>query len=846
MSGPRGYDKSDLSQYIFDQHRPELRRYISLNSLEEGPRALLQALAQGLDLQPSVHELPTLLRRDTPAHNAQYVAACAHDLQRADLHGRLLILDGVESLTPQTQALLTEILLRTSGRAEPLLLLSTMSEETLPLRDAGVPITWITEVDLALTEEEQRQLGVSDHSASGWPLAARLLAQNQPHKLKLLLTSWLMQLEPETLRSLENASIDPNWPLSATVMAALNIDPNFISDALGAGLPILRKPDGRFQPLTYLQDLLQTRLRSIHARYEALQRTYAGLQELDSGRVLRTLLQVPNTERLAQLIESQTDLPAFARDHQDVLLQMYGAQQLNREPALLVLLAEIRSEDGDDRQALMMLERAEELGAGTLEVTRVRAALWQRIGRVKEALEEMERAVTRLQGYPAEVQATVYAQAALMHVTVLRSGQLGADLYTAQQYAQRAIHDSLNPSTLVIAQIVLMCVRAHYGDWSVQHRDTVVHELRLQQHLTPDGIRAAMLLCSQLADHDDHAVLPELLQLLERTVQADNVVQQVELQLLRSHLELRAANPGAALLRAQDAVRTLNTAQVTDASLQRRVIEQVLITHLYTMTPWPHSLQRSLLHSYRKLVVTLQGQAAFTADALQTWHALLTGQARLAAQLEKMLPDLLEVRSPAYLPVLTLLIQQRRITDSDARLQEARTAFGAGALNSTLAMLAPDIDVPTSPRLDITLFGVTPGALLNGTPLPLSPRALVILAVLALGGNTSRGRLMEILNNDHNSEASLDQALRDLRGALGRVLETSAVQTITQASGPRGTYGLQRYRLQCDALRLISMSRQQRRELLALPFMGSFAYQWAVDRRAEYAAMRDALKVADS
>ena len=359
--GPSGYDKTRFCRLLLTETWVENAHaaYVSVSTLERTPMALMRAIAVALQI-PVTQQLPTLLKRFGDLDNVvpSVISAAREHLQDPALSRHLLILDDLDSMTEEMTATLSNVLLRTMGIVTPRIVLSGRRTK-LGLRNAGVPITMITEEHLALSETELTAMGMTNPELRGWPLAVRLALSAMsdsaegapPEPPHALIERLLERVETGLLSSLEAASISPDWPLSVPVMRALQVDQDFVQKALSVGLPVLAQPNDRFQPHPLLQQVLQKRLEADPVRLVALSAAYARATDVDTGRQLEALMSLSQglaEARLAEIVKalSSEDMGDWASAHMSVLWRLYGAGKLTRETGLAVHLARALGESG--------------------------------------------------------------------------------------------------------------------------------------------------------------------------------------------------------------------------------------------------------------------------------------------------------------------------------------------------------------------------------------------------------------------------------------------------------------------------------------------------------------------
>ena len=838
ISAPSGYDKSAFCSVLSEAAPLGPIAHVSLDRLDGSPAALFGAMSAALQLDAGAHRLPPLLRRFPPAPLAQLIRAAAEDLQGESLRGALVILDGTESLSLQACSALLELLIQTGGRVTPRVVVCTRSEEQLPLREAGVPVFLITDGDLALSD---CAAGSPDGRLIGWPLAVRMSLTGQSRALLVLLSAWIGQLDAELLISLENATVEPCWPPAPGIMAALEIQPDFVSRALMARLPIVRQADGTYRPHPLLLDLLKRRLSVQSARHRQLQQAYARIEHLDGGKVLGALLHAYDPAQFSALVAAQGDLlPQFVRDHAETFTAVYRQHGLQDATSVLVVLARLQAETGELKAAWQMLTDARALGADHAETALAEAFLWSLTGAHDNMLASLDQAV--LHSGPETAQgAAVRAAAALGHVTLKVDGHAGADVFRAQLYAAQALGAHQSGPVSIIAHVVLGRIAAlgRQGPYekSSLHTSAAFQEAQLLRNVAPDLFSALLLLTEQLGDDAQHEAAALMVGLLSRHARPGSAEERVLVPLVTAYVALRSAQPTEALVSASRAFRNMQSgARTVSRAVQIAVAETLLSAQVFTrQTDWTSPESRALLASFHRLISAGQNKKGVTLDALQLWKRLPDdGSGRIYKATRHLLPELLDIRSPLYIPLLVLITRNNQLQDGIQRLQEARVQFGAGTLQSAVQMLAPEMSVPESPRLEVTLFG-EPQVRLCGRAVNLRPRAMVALAVLIVNGPTSRVSLAQALESEPTRSTAADQAIGDLRKALLAV--TADDRPITQASATRLMYSLQRYDVTCDYFRLPSLGSIQRRDLIEQSFMRGFDHEWVKSRRAEFSAL---------
>ncbi len=834
---PAGYDKTRFAYLLLDEHWVENHTfaYVSVSTLERTPMALLRAIAGALPL-PATHRLPAFLARSGGRDDVgpELIGAASEHLQDPALARHMLILDDLDEMTDEMTGLLATTLLRTMGRVAPRVVLCGRSD-TLRLRQAGVPVTTITEEQLALSPEELRAMGVTDPALLGWPLAAWHTFREKNADPSTLIDTLLGQVESRVLESLEAASLSPDWPLGLPMMRALEVHPDFVTRALAVGLPILRQPNERYHPHPLLQRALQRRLKTDPARLERLSAAYAGVDEMDSGRQLEALLNIPQQQaqrRLAGLTQEHAeDLEDWVSAHAGVLWKLYEKNLLTQEPELAVHLARARGQRTSMKDGYAVLNDPAVRPAGMVMIEEARAHLAQFQGRYTFALAAQKRAVAEMEKLePGPENAAVYGRTALLETTVASTGDDRANLMEAQRNAHLAIRAApAEGSVRSMAYSVLSRVHALRGN-GVQE-DPSVLELSMTSRLTPDVLRTARLVADGLMNGEDPLGATPLLKLIERGSPQSSAAFQVELPLLYAKQALMS---GVSVLAAEFADRawralTLNFRDYhDDQALMLYAAESRLLVELYarhTMTSQERkkrplkTLRTTVLSQYRYMNELQPGPRGATLAAIEAWMDIQDEKTqRSYGILGKLLPELLEARSRMYIPALLLLLEKEKLPLVTAVrcLQEARNRFGPRLLKVTLSTISPNTVVPEAPRLDVQLFGV-PRVTLDGRELQLSPRATLLLGIMVTNGAVSIQTLEGLHGEDFPTENHRWKAISDLKAALGE--DAQGEDYIALAGQKRKVFGLQRFSVHSDYANVPHLTPMKRQALLSSPFM---------------------------
>ncbi|WP_407542920.1 hypothetical protein Q0M94_24910 (plasmid) [Deinococcus radiomollis] len=837
---PTGYDKTGFVRvlqnetWVLNGHHA----YVSVATLDRTPMALLRAMVNVLPLSAS-HRLPALLARNEDQEDVlpELITAAKEHLQDPALTGHLLILDDLDEMTDEMTAMLAGILLRTLGRITPRVVLAGRLPK-MGLRAAGVALTHITEEHLALSAAELAEMGVTDPALLGWPLAARHAlksgGQVSAEALHALIDTLLLRVEPDVARSLEAASLSPDWPLSPAVMRALEIRPDFMERALAAGLPLIWQPSDRYQPLPLLLQVLEKRLNADPERLAQLSAAYASVDEVDSGRQLEALLTMSKSmaqARLAEIVERQRteDLADWVSAHAGVLWLLYRAGLLTREADVGVYLARARGEATSMVDAYAMLQDPDVRQAGAVMVEQVKAHLLQYQGRYVPALDALRRAVRTMEALPGDTASgAVYARTAVLETWMAAMGYEEADLSSAEQHARKALAAAPEAGLVrSMAVSVLARIRTLRKDGSPG--DASVLELSLAQQATPDVLLTARLVADGLLDNEDPQGAVPLLRLIERGSPQGSATYQVELPLLLAKQALMSREPLMATAFARNAWGALNRGFRGDQGLLQHAAETRLLSELYARAQMKTSERKRLPQGEMKALITAYAQVntlgsgsgarGATMDAILAWVALQDGMTRgQYGKLKKLLPELLEARSSMYIPALVLLLEADKIALPSAirSLQEARTQFGRTAVKSCLAMLSPGTVVPEAPRLDVQLFGA-PSVMLDGRPVVLSGRSLLLLAIMVTQGAVSFESLGMRYPEDFASGPDRYKAIDRLQQAFEEATQGESPLKLMHQKQQK--WGLQAFELHSDYLDVPHMTDLKRQLLLRRGFM---------------------------
>jgi hypothetical protein len=838
---PSGYDKTRFVQVLLSETwvTNGHHAYVSIATLDRTPMALLRAVVNVLPLS-ATRRLPALLARNAEQDDVmpELITAAKEHLQDPALAGHLLILDDIDEMTDEMTAMLAGILLRTAGRVTPRVVLSGRHPK-MGLRKAGVPVTSITEEQLALSDAELSEMGVTDPVLLGWPLAARHALTSGGkvggESLHALVDTLLLRVDPEVVRSLEAASLSPDWPLSVAVMRALEIRPDFVDRALSGGLPLIRQPDERYQPHPLLSQVLEKRLHADPARLARLSAAYASVDEVDSGRQLEALLTMSRTmaqARLSEIVELQRaeDLPDWVSAHAGVLYKLYRARLLTREADVGVYLARARGEATSMVDAYAILQDPDVRQAGAAMVEEARAHLMQYQGRYVPALEAQRRAVQAMELLPiGRAGGAVYARTALLETWMASKGYEEADLSSAAHNAQAALAATTEAGLVrstafsVLARIRMLRQNGSSGDASVL-------ELSMAQQATPDVLQTARLVVDGLLDSEDPQAASPLLRLIERGSPQGSAAYQVELPLLRAKQALMGQQPLLATTLANTAWQALERGYRSDQGLMQHAAETRLIAELFARGGMTLAERRQLPQGDLKRLTIAYGQVntlgagtgarGATMHAIKAWMALQDGVTKgQHGILKDLLPELLEARSGMYIPALLLLLQAGKLPQATAfrSLQEARTQFGRTVVQSYVAMLAPGTVVPEAPRLDVRLFG-TPEVTLDGRVLALTVRAMLLLGIMVGQGTVSLETLADTYADDFPSENIRWKAVRELKLAVGSE-NAQSESPLELGHQRRKKYGLAGFEVYADYLDILHMTTVKRELLLRRGFM---------------------------
>ena len=266
-----------------------------------------------------------------------------------------------------------------------------------------------------------------------------------------------------------------------------------------------------------------------------------------------------------------------------------------------------------------------------------------------------------------------------------------------------------------------------------------------------------------------------------------------------------------------------------------RILAELLVRHPMTAQERKKrplaAITSDVLGRYRQASMLEMDARGATLDAICAWMAIQGGETRgHYGALEKQLPVLLTARSVMYVPAVLLLLEKGRMTVPVAvrLLQAARNQIGKGPVRAVVSMMAPELVVPESPRLDVQLFGV-PRASLDGRELELPARAMVLLAIMVTLGGVSMAQLAAEYEEDFPSDNTRKKAVIALRDALAG--GSGEVDVMTHLLGDRGTYGLQRYDVHSDYTDLPHMTPSRRQLLVRSAFLGQLDSPFAAQIR---------------
>ena len=817
IMAPSGYDKTRFARMLLNEHwvKNYSTAYVSISALERTPMALIGAIVVALQL-PATAQLSILMGRPQGGGgvSSSVIMAAREQFQHGSMSDHLLVLDDLDAMTEEMTVMLSDILLRTMGEVALQIVLCGRSR-SLGLRGAGVPVTMITEEDLALSDEELTATGLNNPELRGWPLAVRLALtamseSDDPDSflepLHTLIERLLERVDSRLVQSLEAASIAPDWPLSPRVMRTLRIEPDFITQALSVGLPILTLPNGHYQPHPLLQQVFQQRLEASPKRLMELSEAYASCTDVDTGRQLETLLAVsrPVAEaRLAAIVETiqPDDMPSWVAAHTGALWKLYSAKMLTRETTVAVYLARARGESGRMHEAFEALSDPAVRPAGLVMIEEARAHLLSLRGQYVQALAAQKRAVREMERLPVTAEsAPVYARTALLEIMMAAGGYAEATVSNADHNAQAALRCAGAEMWLVrtMANSVTARVQALRGHGSSMEGASVA-ELTTAHLKTPDALGTARLMADGLLEYGDIQGAAVLLLVIQRECGANIAVKHIDLPLLRARHTLLEGRPAMAIHYADAAWSALAEDHRSDLALvlqagELRILAELLKRHAMDVQQRKaqplDALMTTVFEPCRLANIREMGARGATLDALRTWMAIQNGEIKgHYGTLERLLPELLEARSVMYVPTLLLLFLRNKMALPVVvrHLQAARNLIGRGPVRAMVSMMAPEIEVPESPRLDVQLYGV-PRATLNGQDLQLPTRSMILLAILVTQGSISMAQLAAEYAEDFPSDNVRKKAIIALRDALAS--GTDGEDMLTQTSGNRSIYSL--------------------------------------------------------
>jgi hypothetical protein len=856
--GPSGYDKTRFTQMLMTEQwvKNFSTSYVSVSTLARTPMALMQAIVRALQL-PATQQLPAALERARGLDSVtpSIISAAREQFQDPSLDQHLLILDDLDSMTDEMTSALTNILVRTMGKVTLRIVLSGRSMK-LGLRNAGVPVTMITTDHLALTKAELRAMGLPYPELQGWPLAVRLaltaMSEANPgnplEPIHTLIERLLDRVDAGLVRSLEAASICPDWPLSLPVMRALGVDPEFVTKALDAGLTIIEQPDGSYKPHMLLQQGLQGRLATDPVRLNALSVAYASSTDVDTRRQLETLLTLPPALAQARLGGIVRDVPAddmgdWVSAHTSVLWKLYSAKLLVGETDVAVHLACARGEAGQMQDAYNLLRDPSVRPAGVVVIEEAKARLLSLQGRNVRALECHKRAIKELELLPVSADhAPIYARAALRETLMVASGYAEASLSSAEQHARTALRHATPDMHLVrnIAYSALARIQALRGNGASMD-GTSVAALTSARLMTPDALGTARLIADGLLECGDTYGAAPLLTLIERDSPDLSAMRRVDLPLLYARRALLEGNPALAVQFAGAAWSVLAEDHRSDQALVLHAGELRMLAELLSRQAMNkqerkirtlETLKMDVYEPYQLVILKETGARGSTLDAFKAWMGIQDGEIKgHYGALERLLPELLEARSVMYVPALLLLLIRKKLELPVVvrQLQAARNLIGRGVVQAVISMMVPEIEVPESPRLDVRLFGV-PSATLAGRVLDLPPRAMLLLAIMVTRGTVSGAQLESEYTSDFPTDNIRWKASAALQDALAD--SPDGADIMSKRPGGRKLYGLQNYDVHSDYTDLPHMTLGRRHVLMLSPFLDTIDSEFSIRMRA--------------
>lgn len=796
---PAGYDKTAFADHIAQTTTQPVSR-VTFGYREHTLRRALELLVSTLGMHPDGMELPNLLAIDAKIGAGAYAQALTKDMSHPDFTGRVIILDNIHLLNPETAAVLVRI-----ATADPLrchVLASVRHPDEFPARELwGVPSLDLTERELAYTPDELRALAGGRHDDPyGYPALAQAVANGLPGHLHM--QRMLSVTDRELLNELARASLLPVWPLDDQLSRALHVRPMLVQEALAADLPVIRTDPtlGTYVPHPALQQALTEHL----ARHpDDLQAAHARLAAYNANKdpvlAVRHAWLAEDTDRAISIAlewKARPDRPAL--EGADPLLLELLPFEAVLPGQLRLLVADAVAQTGRTAEAIRILQalRAQPDhapdAADADEVALTLARVYATTGAYDRAYEEL-RSTAEATSRPY-VKAFAALLLVRMHArgsTEFKAGESVLDV--AQRWSEwvlkelRGARVPLHADADLMAMVVQMYLN-HWAERSLTRLKIRLNLLILQDDMqTPEAGGALLLLHRLLVDHGHLDLASAALEAARR----------------RLHLVLDArpalhAAAGRAALRAgayEDAVGSYLLARDT---LNRDTVDRGLDAEITLMTVCallclPETPLPELWQAHRTYA-----QAAAFCNTPQ--HAsnqqVLTDlcrlrEARAGASGEKIdtilqrirlqLPTLVSLRcETAPLALLTVAPTESRDralhTERTWQVQEVVRSLGAAAVQSYREAISPEHRVLTSYDLRVQLIG-TPVIELDGEELRLTPQQTLLIAYLAVnrgyvsnddianamflgGGPTTYTALSRLRNNLQ------DRGIKDFIGQL--------------------------------------------------------------------------------
>lgn len=786
---PAGYDKSAFAAFVAEHAQGPVTR-VDFDYNHHSLRRALEHLCAKLELDADTSELPNLLAATGKPNAAAYARALSQDMSQPALDGRVLILDGLRVLDREVAAVLVQL-----TTAEPLrvhVIACVRHPSEFPARELwNVPTYDITERELAYTPNELRTLDETYDDPFGYPALAHAVMRGTSPELHM--KRLVSLLDADFLNELARASLLPNWPPDADLARVLKLRPTLVEHALSVDLPVIRTDptDARYVPHPALHDALSAHLdlwpqlrQDAHARLAAYNATR------DPVLAIRHAALAEDAERAISIAEQWLgrEDPEASAVADDLVLELLPFES-SLPGRLRLHLADVLASNARNAEAIAILKNLRsdpQPDVPQASVSLSLARIYALTGAYAPAFSELrETASTSTDPYVRSFAALLLAQLHARGGVEFITGHDQSILEQAHAWSADALRAIQATPTTITAphdtELMALVVQTYLNHWAARSMahlklrlELLLIQARFSSLLTGDAL---LLLHRIMVDHGHvdlaASALDTARQLLRLTRSAQTALLAAEGRAALRNMQYESA-VGSFLL-ALDAV---------DPSARDRMLDsEIALLILCALLCLPDTPAADLWHAQERYARAVAFTATPAHEANRSFTMLLCqlrdqqggeglSPATLLQMVRVQVPTLISLRcETAPVALFTVAPEERPDRDLSTeriwQVQDMARILGVAVIEAYRSALAPDFQMYRSVDLRVQLIG-TPVVEVNGVPVPLTARQVLIIAYLAVTRDyVDRKTLADALYDSdidavHSGMSRLRKRLRDL------------------------------------------------------------------------------------